>query len=312
MITYVRGDLFTSPAEVLVNTVNTVGVMGKGVANEFKRIFPEMFKLYQAQCESGALDIGSLFLYQSPHKAVLNFPTKKHWRSPSRIEYIERDLQTFVDSYAKYGFESVAFPQLGCGNGELDWETEVRSIMEGYLADFPIRVFIHIYDSHGLLPEHHDHKWIKRWLREEPENLPAMEVWDDLLGVAAAVTEIDGWQLDVGVESVSLEDESNQMTESSVSAIRFEKDGNGYSLTEDELQPLWRKLRVFGFLSSNDLAPAARFFGAPVIALLERLEYLVATSFSEGRTRSAPAVDLVEGVKLVPRASKTQRLLIEA
>ena len=84
MITYVVGDLFRSPARVLVNTVNTVGVMGKGIAKDFKFIYPEMFKQYQVLCEKNLFNIGQLWLYKTHHKWILNFPTKKHWRQPSQ------------------------------------------------------------------------------------------------------------------------------------------------------------------------------------------------------------------------------------
>ena len=83
MITYVVCDLFQSPARVLVNTVNTVGVMGKGIAKDFKRIYPDMFREYQRICERNSFDIGDLWLYKTTNKWVLNFPTKRHWRQPS-------------------------------------------------------------------------------------------------------------------------------------------------------------------------------------------------------------------------------------
>ena len=87
MITYVACDLFLSPARVLVNTVNTVGVMGKGIAKDFKQIYPEMFREYQLLCENNWFDIGKLWLYKTQNKWILNFPTKRHWRQPSRPEY---------------------------------------------------------------------------------------------------------------------------------------------------------------------------------------------------------------------------------
>src|SRR5688572_26562315 len=99
MLTFVRGNLFESPAKVLVNTVNTVGVMGKGIALSFKQIYPEMFQRYVQLCESGQLDIGKLWLYKTPHKWILNFPTKKNWRAPSRLEYLEAGLRKFVATY---------------------------------------------------------------------------------------------------------------------------------------------------------------------------------------------------------------------
>ena len=150
MITYVVGDLFTSPAKVLVNTVNTVGVMGKGIAKDFKRIYPEMFEQYQYFCEQGLFNVGQLWLYKTPHKWILNFPTKKHWRGKSKIDYIEDGLRKFVDTYDEKGIESISFPMLGCGHGGLVWEKEVQPLMENYLADLPINIFIHLHRQKAL------------------------------------------------------------------------------------------------------------------------------------------------------------------
>lgn len=142
MLKYVQGDLFTSPAKVLVNTVNTQGVMGKGIAFTFKKAYPDMFKKYQKYCEQKAIDIGKLWLYKSPNKWVLNFPTKREWRKKSEYEYIELGLKKFVDSYQTKGITSIAFPKLGCGNGGLDW-TIVKTMMEDYLGQLPIDIYIY-------------------------------------------------------------------------------------------------------------------------------------------------------------------------
>lgn len=147
MITYVSGSLFQSPAHVLVNTVNTVGVMGKGIAYQFKLAYPEMFKQYQAWCESGQFNIGQLWLYKTSHKWILNFPTKQDWRQPSRLEYIEQGLKKFVTMYPLKGITTISFPQLGCGNGELNWDKQVKPLMENYLSNLPISVYIHLYDA---------------------------------------------------------------------------------------------------------------------------------------------------------------------
>jgi len=153
MLTYVDGSLFHSPARVLVNTVNVVGVMGKGIAKDFKAFFPEMFHDYQLRCENKTIDIGKLQLYRGPHKWVLNFPTKKHWRNPSKPEYIEAGLRAFVSGYARNGITSIAFPRLGCGNGELDWERQVRPLLERYLSRLPIDVYVHHFRSPTRRPE---------------------------------------------------------------------------------------------------------------------------------------------------------------
>ena len=144
MITCLSGDLFQSPAKVLVNTVNTVGVMGKGVALKFKRIYPEMFEAYRNHCERGNLEIGRLFLYKTPNKWILNFPIRTHWRSPSREEYIEAGLAKFRARCPEMGITSIAFPELGCGNGGLDFETQVKPLMERYLGSLSVPTFLYL------------------------------------------------------------------------------------------------------------------------------------------------------------------------
>src|SRR4051794_35789340 len=101
MLSYVSGNLFEAPVQTLVNTVNTVGVMGKGIALTFRQIYPEMFQEYRDLCERGKIDIGALYLYRDPivNTQVLNFPTKKHWRNPSKLEYIEAGLNCFTRIY---------------------------------------------------------------------------------------------------------------------------------------------------------------------------------------------------------------------
>ena len=185
MISYVSGNLFESPAQTLVNTVNTVGVMGKGIAFQFKQIYPKMFETYQRLCASGDLDIGRLFLFRTPNKLVLNFPTKREWRKPSRPEYIEAGLRRFVEVYSKAGITSIAFPPLGCGNGELDFDTIVRPLMEKHLSDLPIPVYLYPPRKARELPEHRKPDQVKEWLRSEPRWLPFAEMWQDLQEVLA-------------------------------------------------------------------------------------------------------------------------------
>lgn len=93
------------------------------------------------------LDIGNLWIYKSDTKWILNFPTKTHWRNPSKIEYIEQGFKKFVETYEEKGITSVSFPKLGCGNGGLNWEDEVRPLMGKYLKGLPIDVFVHIYSE---------------------------------------------------------------------------------------------------------------------------------------------------------------------
>lgn len=124
-----HGSIFDSECEALVNPVNCVGVMGAGLALEFKKRFPGMFKSYIKDCDSGNLKIGHITVYIGlDYPAVVNFPTKNHWKQKSKIEYIEQGLNALVD-LMKNGFpESIAIPALGCGLGGLDWVDVERLI----------------------------------------------------------------------------------------------------------------------------------------------------------------------------------------
>jgi O-acetyl-ADP-ribose deacetylase (regulator of RNase III) len=139
------GDIFDSQAHTLVNTVNCKGVMGKGLALEFARRYPDMYHEYREICARHALRPGILHLYKNSHPWILNFPTKDHWRSPSRIDYIRNGLQFFVEHYSEWRVDSIAFPRLGCGNGGLAW-SEVEPIMLEYLDPLPIAVDIVVAD----------------------------------------------------------------------------------------------------------------------------------------------------------------------
>lgn len=148
MIDYITGNIFDTNAQCLVNPVNTVGVMGAGLALKFKRQYPHMFNMYKLHCNSGTLKVGSLMFYKSSveknSKIICLFPTKEHWKNPSKIEYIKLGLQSFVQYYQEWNITSVAFPLLGCGLGGLDWEHEVQPLYIKYLSPLPINVSVYI------------------------------------------------------------------------------------------------------------------------------------------------------------------------
>ena len=140
----IKGNLFTSNCQTLVNTVNCVGVMGAGIALEFRLRYPQMYERYVEICNSNLLDIGKLWLYKSEHRWVLNFPTKKHWKRASKIEFLQLGLQKFVDTYEKKGITSIAFPLLGSLNGGI-YENESLEIMTKYLYkcdDIKIEIYL--------------------------------------------------------------------------------------------------------------------------------------------------------------------------
>ena len=142
MLFYRQTDLLESGAQTLVNPVNCVGVMGKGIAREFKEREPAMFVAYKRICEKKQLAPGKLWLWHGTASLILNFPTKQHWRNRSKLEWIEAGLEEFVRHYRELGIVEISFPQLGCGNGGLQW-AEVRPLMEKHLGSLPIQIYIH-------------------------------------------------------------------------------------------------------------------------------------------------------------------------
>lgn len=153
MIEFKKGNIFTTECDVIVNTVNCVGVMGAGIAYEFKLRFPEMFKKYKKLCDENQLDIGLLWLYNIPNSSnhfsrILNFPTKKDWKHPTKEIFLEQGLQKFVETYQEKNIQSIAFPYLGAGRGGLSSEISLQ-IMQKYLADLPIKIEIWEYDPNS-------------------------------------------------------------------------------------------------------------------------------------------------------------------
>lgn len=146
MIEITQGNLLTADAEALVNTVNTAGVMGKGVALQFKQAFPENYKAYRSACRRGEVVLGRVFAFHNgdvePPHWILNFPTKGHWKSRSRLDDIEEGLRDLVRVLQDLQIASVAVPPLGCGNGGLNW-ADVRPMIYEALDDVPdLRVLL--------------------------------------------------------------------------------------------------------------------------------------------------------------------------
>lgn len=147
------GDLFTSQAQTLTNTVNTVGVMGKGIALQFRKRFPEMFDDYVVRCEAGEVKLGQPYLYRSLLPPfVLNFPTKEHWRSLSRLDAITDGLEYLQAHHQQWGIESLAVPPLGCGEGGLEWRIVGPTLYRGLARlDIPVELYAPFGTPHDEL-----------------------------------------------------------------------------------------------------------------------------------------------------------------
>lgn len=302
MITYVVGDLFTSPAKVLVNTVNTVGVMGKGIALDFKRIYPEMFKEYQYYCENGLFDIGKLWLYKTPHKWILNFPTKKHWRNKSELEYIEAGLMKFADTYDAKGIVSISFPMLGCGNGELSWEDDVQPLMEQYLKPLPVDVYIHLYRQYArFVPEHRDIAAIRQWLRKEPRHLPFSEFWEDVVSLASSDFQFHNFDTKTRFELAYAKASDTLLLSSGLKVTHLQR---------ESFEQLWASIRPVGYFRFRDFPEELLEISDVVASILWNLPYLELVLISA----NADVTDYDVGLKLdaAPSLAEAEHLQVKS
>ena len=147
MILYKTGSIFDSTVQCIVNPVNCVGVMGKGLALEFKTHYPDMFKFYQKMCREGKLNLGQVGFYalkKDPSRIICLFPTKQHWRDKSLVSSIDEGLIAFVIYAPEMKIESVAIPKLGCGLGGLDFEHQVQPLFEKYFLNSKMLVEIYL------------------------------------------------------------------------------------------------------------------------------------------------------------------------
>jgi uncharacterized protein YwgA/O-acetyl-ADP-ribose deacetylase (regulator of RNase III) len=182
-----EGDLLKSNMHALVNTVNTVGIMGKGVALAFKRQYPDMYHDYVKRCSRGEVRLGEPYIYRANDHVIVNFPTKQHWRSVSRLSDIEAGLDYLEHHYKEWQIKSLAVPPLGCGNGQLEWRV-VGPILLRHLKRLDIPV--ELYAPHGstllgevqldlldqLGPQASDEQWLlEPWLVAIAETVSRLE-----------------------------------------------------------------------------------------------------------------------------------------
>jgi len=234
MIRYTQGNLLDAPADALVNTVNEVGVMGKGIALQFRDTFPESAREYQRAAKDGRVHVGQMFVTENPSLLkphwIIHFPTKKNWRKPSELAWIREGLKDLVRVVKRERITSIALPPLGCGNGGLEW-TQVRREIEGAFTELP-DVDIMVFEPTGQY-----HNAPKRAGVEEltpPRALIAELVRRySILGIECSVLEVQklAWFLVRAIERLDL---PNDM------ALNFA--ANKYGPYADELRFLLNNL----------------------------------------------------------------------
>ena len=284
MLSYVKGDLLSSPAQVQVNTVNTVGIMGKGIALQFKDKYPSMYDAYRDACEAKELNIGNLFLWKSNKKWVLMFPTKKHWRENSKKEYIEEGLIKFVENYEQIGINSIAFPKLGCGNGNLHW-SEVKPIMEKYLKPLPITIYIYL-DNYK--------KDTRRAKKKADIALPLLEPEIQTMTFEA---------LKHRLKRAFLQDNSIVYSDGSVKSAKWENDkiiiqnGHTIELKEEELCSFWEYIKNVGVIAEKKIPEEYSKYADIMLSIFRKMEYLepVLIAKSESELSSGKGYQYIGG-----------------
>lgn len=258
MLIYRRTSLLESSAQTLVNTVNTVGVMGKGLAREFRDRYPTMFHAYKEICDQGLLTPGRLWLWKDAGAWVLNFPTKKHWKNPSKIEWIEAGLERFVAGFEELGIREISFPRLGCGNGGLDW-TDVKPVMEHYLSPLKIPVYIHDYSVDVGLPEHLE------------------AVTKALASEVGAPSDFDGFKARLlraitlsGDELVDLQTKEPIKASIDDEGLTLSTSGRTWTFEPEDLWGVWIALQK-GFLTAEKAGWTDAEGGRPLLSLLSLL-----------------------------------------
>ena len=142
MVTYIKGNIFKTNAQIITNPVNCVGVMGKGLAKDFKKLYPDMFNDYTIRCRLGKVRMGKPYLYEN----ILNFPTKKHYHYKSNLSDIEEGLIHLSLNYKSWGINSIALPALGCGLGGLNW-LDIKPLIEAHLGSLSdLEVYVYLVD----------------------------------------------------------------------------------------------------------------------------------------------------------------------
>lgn len=271
MIEYIIGNIFDSPAQVIVNTVNTVGVMGKGLALSFKKRYPEMYKAYRNACEKHQLTIGKLMLWYAPDHWLLLFPTKENWRYPSKLEYIEKGLDKFVNTYAEKNITSIAFPRLGCGNGELSWD-KVKPLMEKKLKELPIDIYIYLGVNTDVSPEHKNPEKTMDWMKTYAKDLSFNGVKDDIIYNSSIIP-----------YSFSVNDKSNNVYWRDDQFVFTSEDAdNRVFVEEDEFFEIWDDIRNKGIFQVSENDSKRRL----IYAMLNSLGYLSKIQIRDNKTEA--------------------------
>lgn len=298
MLITVETEVFLSPARVLVNPVNSAGVMSSGVPAEFKRFFPDAFSHYRSLCESGHLEPGRLFVYSGEFRSVVNLPVKRHWRSPATTEAIEAGLQKLANIWDEQGFHAIAMPRIA--EGELDWDTIVRPLIETYLAPLPIPVYLHHAPS---ADPRRSIRQIDQLLNLPAQYVPLNKLWSDLGRIIRRT--YGKFHTAEGEEFVASQENGARFRRMS---IRTE--GDTQAISESALTDLWQMLNSARLVLPSQFPSGLEPLAPYLLPLMEKLEYVrvVQAAIGDGTPTSAlllvpPADTETRKLKFFPEAA---------
>lgn len=278
MLIYKRTSLLDATTQTVVNTVNCVGVMGKGIAKEFKQRDPMMFAAYKRICDQKLLEPGKLWLWRGSASWILNFPTKKHWRNPSRMDWIEAGLKKFVATYEAQGITEISFPKLGCGNGNLNWD-EVRPMMEHYLSDLSIPVYVHDFTMDIGLPEH-----LERLAAEVNDAVPHDLSFSGFLKSLQVIA--------ARSPTISLDDDLSFRPAFDGNTLHIHANAGSWSFEEDDLRGVWLGL-LNGLVTKEKAGWTASAAGMPLLTMMRLLPAVRGVQIQkQGRDEPELAVEL--------------------
>ncbi|MCY4370758.1 MAG: macro domain-containing protein [bacterium] len=295
------GDIFESPAQTLTNTINTVGIMGKGIALGFRQRFPDMYDDYVRRCQREEVTLGEPYLFQGLLEPwILNFPTKQHWRSPSRLDAIRSGLAYLAAHYERWGIESLAVPSLGCGEGGLDWGIVGPTLLSGLeQLDIPVTLFA----PFGTPAKELDPDFLRPGRRVSPQSrVPAAEV-----ALAVIVGRITSWRHHYPIGRTSFEKICYFATRAGIpTGLQFEKRAYGpFSPGSKQLKARLinngvihesRRGRMFVITAGPTLADATRAFQGEIDGWEPLIEKVVDLFLRLPGTRAAELVATVDYV----------------
>lgn len=271
MIVYVVDEHYQSPAKVLVNPVNTVGVMGSGIAFDFKRFFPDMFQQYEELCQQDRLDMGQLLLYKTPHKWILNFPEKGHYRANVRPEHIAEGLKKFVATHSEHGITSASFPMFGQEDGL--WEEEIRPMMEAYLNPLPILIFVHLDEPDNRFNlDRRNIRALRSWLLGQTKHVTFDKFWRDIRNVVQSKPNLRTF--DAGVERFHVGIATGKNKKGRNLVLRINESPKPVFLSQSSLMDLWNYVIRTGYVFPQNLPGGLDEYARYVIPLLSQLDYV--------------------------------------